>query len=118
VAKHIAEIFGDASLKQIDGDGRNQKEHNKPGWSQRILSPEEIRKIRPDAHTVSYPRPDAGDYTPVIIAVDEPNEIWEGRQGGIVTRTPKAKPAAPGAAPKPLQMPSLLGDLMRADVGR
>lgn len=52
--------------------------------------------------------------TLVIVAVDEPNEIWEGRQGGIVTRTPKAELTAP----KPGRVPSLLGDLMRTDVSR
>ena len=78
----------------------------------RILSPDEIREIDPDAQIVAYPRTDVAEHNPVTIVVDGPKDTWERRRDGGSILTSKIKPAPLhpiplGLQPSPTEAPTI-----------
>jgi len=61
VNKHLGELIGDLSIGNMAWDGTSLGhggEGTKPGFGQRLLTPEEIRSINPYALIVHYQTPD------------------------------------------------------------
>ncbi len=104
--KHMGEIAADPGIGKIDQSGQSLGyggEYNKPGWGDRILSPDEVRAINPKAGIVSYPQSgplDSPQIRSVITNGDGSRiETYGDGSTGSFDAAGKPIPAATPAAP-------------------